>query len=271
MNNNLVTVVIPAYNHQDYVQDTILSIIKQTHKNIELVIYNDGSIDKTDIKIRELLAKCRKRFARFEYISKPNEGLAATLNRAIDWASSDYLYIIASDDVAMKNAVKKLYRFLSTHKDYALAVGDNQIINSKGRRCYWDEKRNFTEKKEAVYHTFGEFLSKKRNDFRFESHQFGSYETLIRGNYIVNGKMIRIKALIHVGKYRPDMKLEDWYMNLQLAKFYKMKYINKILLSYRWHDANTIKKPDYANGTADQAVLDFEKKTHPEWFNMHKA
>ncbi len=264
-----MTVVIPAYNHQDYIQDSIRSIINQTHKNIELVIYNDGSIDNTDIKIRELLDECRRRFVRFEYFSKQNEGMGATLNRAIDWASSDYLYIIASDDVAMKYAIKKLYKFLSTHKKYALAVGNNQIINDKGQRCYWDKNRNLTNKKDAEYHTFGEFLSKIRKNFRFKSREFGSYETLIRGNYITNGKMIRIQALINVGKYIPGMKLEDWYINLQLAKFYKMKYIDKILLSYRWHNTNTIKRSDYANGDPNREVLNYEKMNHPEWFNKY--
>ena len=140
MENDLVTVAIPAYNHQDYVQETIHSIIKQTHENIELIILNDGSSDNTDIKIKEILPECKKRFIRTDYIIKENEGLAATWNRAIDWAKSDYLYTIASDDVATSDAVETLYRFLSKHEHYALAVGDNQFINEKSERCYWDKQ-----------------------------------------------------------------------------------------------------------------------------------
>ena len=268
MKNDLVTVAIPAYNHQDYVQETINSIIKQTHKNIELIIFNDGSVDNTDGKIKELLPDCKKRFTRIEYVSKENEGLATTWNRAIDWADGDYLYTIASDDVAEPQAIETLYQFLSKHKKYALVVGDNHIINEKSERCYWDKQRNNTTKSNAVYHTFAEFLRTNRKDFKFTSKKYGTYKTLIKGNYIINGKMFRKQSLIKVGKYIPGMKLEDWYMNLQLAKFYKMKYIDKILLSYRWHNANTIKNPVYVNGS-DKAILEYEKENHSQWFEKY--
>ena len=265
MGNDLVTVAIPAYNHQDYVQDTINSILNQTHANIELIIFNDGSTDKTDARIRELLSGCKKRFKRIEYICKGNEGLGATWNRAIDWAQGEYIYTIASDDVAMPRAIEILYAFLSRHEDYAMAVGDNQIINENGERCYWDKERKNTGKANAAYRTFGEFLKKKRKDFEFNSKDYGTYKTLIKSNYITNGKMFRKQALIRVGKYIAGMKMEDWYMNLQLAKFYKLKYIDEILLSYRWHNTNTVKNSAYVNGSCE-AILKYEKENHSEWF-----
>ncbi len=269
MNNDLVTIVIPAYNHQDYVQEAINSIIEQTHKNIELIIFNDGSTDDTDAKIKELLPECKKRFVRFDYINKENEGLPATLNRAIDWAKADYFYMISSDDVAEPQAIKTLYDFLSKHNKYALAVGDNQIINEKSERCYWDKQRNNTTIDNAVYHTFAEFLKKSRRERRrYKPRKYGTYKTLIMGNYITNGKMFRIQSLIKVGKYIPGMKMDDWYMNLQLAKFYKMKYIDEILLSYRWHDKNTIKDPAYITGS-DKVILEYEKENHSKWFKKY--
>jgi len=269
MNNDLVTVAIPAYNHQDYVQETIYSIIKQSHENIELVIFNDGSTDNTDAKIKELLPECKKRFVRMEYISKENEGLAATWNRAIDWAHSDYLYTIASDDVAMPQAVEILYGFLSKNKKYALAAGDNQIINEKGERHYWDQQKNNTTIDHAVYHTVVEFMKRnRRGRRRYKPRKYGTYKTLLKDNYITNGKMFRIQSLIKVGKFIPGMKLEDWYINLQLAKYYKMKYIDKILLSYRWHNNNTIKNPAYKNN-CDKTILEYEKENHRKWFEKY--
>ena len=260
MKNDLVTVAIPAYNHQDYVQETICSIINQTHKNIELVIFNDGSTDDTDTKIKELLSECQKRFVRFEYICKINEGLAATWNRAIDWADSDYLYTIASDDVAMPQAVEILYAFLSENEEYALAVGDNQIINEKGERCYWDKDRNNTTIDHAVFHTFSEYLKRTRGRRTYTPSNFGTYKTLLQGNYITNGKMFRIQSLIKVGKFISGMKHEDWYINVQLSKHYKMKYIDTILLSYRWHNNNSIHNPVYRKDIIN--LLDYEKETH---------
>lgn len=276
MGNDLVTVAIPAYNHQDYVQETINSVIEQTHTNIELIILNDGSADNTDAKIKELLPECKKRFARLEYVSKENEGLGATWNRAIDWADGDYLYTIASDDVAHPQAIEILYDFLSRHKEYALAVGDNQIIDEDGERCYWDKERrcwdkqgNITTTDKSMVRTFVEYQKKSRKGRRrYKPRRYGTYKTLINGNYIANGKMFRVRSLIKVGKYIPGMKLEDWYINLQLAKFYKLKHIDKILLSYRWHDANSIKNKAYIKGSV-RALLEYEKDNHSQWFEKY--
>ncbi|NLT68527.1 MAG: glycosyltransferase family 2 protein [Acidobacteria bacterium] len=264
MKNDLVSAVIPAYNHERYVQQSIESVMAQTHRNLELVIFNDGSTDRTDEKVRELLDPCQRRFVRFEYIPKQNEGLATTLNRAIDWARGDYIYTIASDDVAEPDAIRTLYRFLSRHPKYAMAVGDNQLIDATGQRCYWDSERNNTGLDGAVFHTFVEFLQYTRPDFEFTSPEYGSYRTLMKGNYITNGKLFRRRALIEVGKYLPGIKLEDWYMNLQLSKKYKIKFINKVLLSYRWHDTNTIKNPDYHKGSV-QRIFELEKEYHARW------
>ena len=156
---------------------------------------------------------------------------------------------------------------LSKHKEYALAVGDNQIIDAKSRRCYWDKRRNNVTIDNAVYYTFAEFLKKRRKD-GYKPAKFGTYKSLLIGNYITNGKMFRIQALIRVGKYIPGMKLEDWYINLQLAKFYKMKFIDEILLSYRWHDTNSIKNVAYMKGS-DKKILKNEEKNHPQWFKKY--
>ncbi|MHC5000129.1 MAG: hypothetical protein ACYTE1_04810, partial [Planctomycetota bacterium] len=93
-------------------------------------------------------------------------------------------------------------------------------------------------------------------------------KTLIKGNYITNGKMFRKESLINVGKYVPGMKFEDWYINLQLAKHYKFKFIEKVLLSYRWHNANTIKDDVYLDGSIKK-VLEYEKENHTQWFNKY--
>ncbi|MCI0499087.1 MAG: glycosyltransferase family 2 protein [Planctomycetales bacterium] len=269
MKNDLVTVVIPAYNHQDYVGQTIRSILNQTHRNIELVIFNDGSVDNTDAKIRELIPDCENRFTRFAYIPKDNEGLAATLNRAIDWASGEYLFLIASDDVAKPHTVQTLYGFLCEHEHYALAVGDNDFIDETGQRCGWDKRRNNVPLEQAVYSTAVQYMKKNwRGRRRFGSWNYGRYKTLLKGNYITNGKMYQRQALIRVGRYIPGMKVEDWYMNLQLAKYYRMKYIDEVLLSYRWHGANSIRNPQYL-GDAGKTILQNERKNHPEWFKKY--
>ena len=62
MSKTLVSVIIPAYNHEKYVQETIKSIINQTYQNIELIVIDDGSKDSTWQKILEMKDKCGRRF-----------------------------------------------------------------------------------------------------------------------------------------------------------------------------------------------------------------
>ena len=136
----LVSVLIPAYNHENYVQETINSIINQTYQNIELIIIDDGSKDSTWQKIQELQVECEKRFVRVVFETKQNEGSCKTLNKLLSLAQGEFVYIIASDDLAKPNAIEKEVEFLANNEDYALVVGDNEIIDSEGKRAYWENK-----------------------------------------------------------------------------------------------------------------------------------
>ena len=241
--DDLVSVLIPAYNHAGYVNQTIYSIAEQTYKNIELIIIDDGSTDNTKQIIEQSLSSCRGKLTRVEFISKPNEGLIKTLNQGIEKAHGDYLYMIASDDIAEPDAIETLHAFLSKNKRYGLAVGDNSIIDGDSKRCYWTKEREITYNKlEAAYLTFGHFLQKHRADIDFSSDTFGSYEALLQGNHIPNGYLIRKNLIDKIGGYSIDAPLEDFYIMLQLSKITSFKFINKPLFRYRWHETNTIKQ-----------------------------
>ena len=89
-NQPLVSVVIPCYNHEQFVQDSIQSVIDQTYRNIELIIIDDGSKDGSVEKIQEMVDICEQRFTRFEFRSRPNKGLSSTLNEALEWCKGKY-------------------------------------------------------------------------------------------------------------------------------------------------------------------------------------
>lgn len=238
-NKPLVSVLIPAYNHQNYVQDAIYSIINQTYKNIELIIIDDGSKDDTWNKILELKPQCEKRFASCSFETQQNKGTCETLNRLIAKASGDYVYMIASDDLAKPNCIELQVNFLIKHPKYSLVVGDNEIIDSNGKKCYWDvDRNNVYSKNEAKYLTFVDYL--KNGCSFFNEKNFGTYESLQIGNYIPNGYLIRKSTLDKVKSFSKEAPLEDYFLMLQLSKYSKFKYLNKVLFSYRWHGANTI-------------------------------
>ena len=236
----LVSVIIPAYNHENYIQDTIKSIIEQTYKTIELIIVDDGSKDLTWQKIQEVKEQCEKRFVNVIFETKQNEGTCKTLNKLLSLAKGEYVYLIASDDMAKPTAIEKEVIFLENNLDYALCVGDDEFIDSENKVCFLNKQDDIVYKiEEANTKTMKDRIIRRKIK---QDTDFGTYETLAMGNYIPNGYLIRRDIFDKIGNFTPEAPLEDYWFMLQIAKYSKMKFIDEILYSYRQHSSNTIKQ-----------------------------
>ena len=264
----LVSVLIPAYNHENYIQETIDSIINQTYPNIELIILDDGSKDKTWEKITELKPKCENRFVKIHFETKQNEGTCMTLNKLLKLSSGEFVYIIASDDLAKPQAIEKEVKFLQNNPDYALAVGDNEYVDSMGKQIFRTQKAFTSNIKNAKYKTVKEFLSSKLK-IDFLSDDFGSYKTLYKENYIPNGYLIRKNIFETIGNFTKNAPLEDFWLMLQISKYKKMKYIDEILFSYRIHDTNTIGNSTRMRELTTQ-TRNYEQKLLEKYLTNHK-
>ena len=126
----LVSVVIPSYNHEQFVQDTIQSVIDQDYKNIELIIIDDGSKDNSG----EICEKWRKRDKRIIVIHKKNGGLSSARNAGIEIASGKYIAFIDSDDYVSKDMYYELYQ--------RLIENESDIIIC-GREYIWDNGKTY--------------------------------------------------------------------------------------------------------------------------------
>lgn len=240
----LVSVIIPAYNHEKYVQETIFSIINQTYKNIELIIIDDGSKDNTWQKINEIKDECKNRFANVVFETQENQGTCITINRLIASTKGDYIYLIASDDISKPNAIETEAQFLKNNPEYGLVVGDCEIIDENSKVCYWDDKHNIVyDKKLSKFNSLAQCIQSARN-LNFNDDSFGNYDSLYHGNYVPNGYLFTKEAVQTFMPLTKEAPVEDWYIMLQISKYYKMKYIDEILFSYRWHSSNTIKQSD---------------------------
>lgn len=264
----LVSVLIPAYNHENYIQETIESIINQTYPNIELIILDDGSKDKTWEKITELKPKCENRFVKIHFETKQNEGTCMTLNKLLKLSSGEFVYIIASDDLAKPQAIEKEVKFLQNNPDYALAIGDNEYVDSMGKQIFRTQKAFTSNIKNAKYKTVKEFLSSKLK-IDFLSDDFGSYKTLYKENYIPNGYLIRKNIFETIGNFTKNAPLEDFWLMLQISKYKKMKYIDEILFSYRIHDTNTIGNSTRMRELTTQ-TRNYEQKLLEKYLTNHK-
>ena len=211
---------------------------------MELVAVDDGSKDCTWKELQALAEEARKsvRFERVEIATQENRGTCETLNRLCSMARGDIIAIIASDDMYLPGAFSAMVPALQEGSKVGLVVGQNELMDGDGRRCFWDAERNncYTEK-EAEYTTFNQFLV-KRSGVVENSDVFGRYETFLETNHIANGFLIRRTFLDEVLPFQKDAPLEDLWLHLQLSKVCRYRAVAAHTFRYRWHATNTIKQ-----------------------------
>jgi alpha-1,3-rhamnosyltransferase len=244
-NEPLVSVIMPTYNHEKFVEEAIRSVMAETYQNIELIVIDDGSKDDTYQKVLALKEECEKRFVRVVTEKQENQGTSVTCNRLVNMAEGKYVCLLASDDKVKPDKMAAEVQFLEAHPDYVLVTGDNEFIDAQSQVVGCDDHCNPVPLNEAKYKTFGEYLKAKYDFVNFNSDEFGSYETLAKTNYIPNGCMWRMDAIKKSGGWTNEALLEDWYINMQLAKLGRMKYLDKVLFCYRQHGANTFQRRDH--------------------------
>lgn len=102
---DLVSIVVPIYNVEDYLEKCIESILNQTYKNIEVLLINDGSPDNCE----RICKKYEKKDKRIKYFKQKNAGLSAARNTGIELSTGKYIMFVDSDDYINYNIVEKLY------------------------------------------------------------------------------------------------------------------------------------------------------------------
>lgn len=215
LNSPLVSIVIPCYNHESFVQDCIQSVIDQTYENIELIIIDDGSKDKSIEKIQEMIPVCTERFTNFEFRYRANKGLSTTLNEALIWCQGKYFSPIASDDIMEKNKTLKQVEILENNNELLGVFGKVYILGDNGEIL---ETQGLTAK-----------------EIIFE-------DLFLNGEYLFAAtQMLNLKSVKDIG-FRNGFILEDWYIYLKmLENGGKFRQINDVFAFYRQHENNTSK------------------------------
>lgn len=97
----LVSIIVPVYNLEDYLDDCINSVINQDYSNLEIILIDDGSTDKSP----EIIAQWRKKDARIKSIQQINSGVSTARNQGIESSTGNYIMFIDGDDWIEKNCV----------------------------------------------------------------------------------------------------------------------------------------------------------------------
>ena len=125
MNNPLISVIIPVYNVEDYLERCLDSVTSNTYRNLEIICVNDGSPDNCQV----ILERYAKEDSRIKVISQANKGLSAARNAGIDISKGDYLYFLDSDDWIHQNAFNVLL-YAANKSNADIIVGGFKYVSS---------------------------------------------------------------------------------------------------------------------------------------------
>ncbi|HMK25851.1 MAG TPA: glycosyltransferase [Chitinophagaceae bacterium] len=135
MSSPLVSVIIPVYNGERYVEETIRSVFDQTFQDFEIIILNDGSTDSS----AEIIKRLQEEDSRIIYISKPNTGVSDTRNIGISKARGKYLAFLDADDVWKPvNLEKKIIALKDSGKKWVFC--DHGNIYEEDNTLHADRK-----------------------------------------------------------------------------------------------------------------------------------
>ncbi len=221
-NQSLVSVVIPCYNHEKFVQDCIKSVIDQTYQNIELIIIDDGSKDQSVEKIKEMVGLCNKRFTNFDFRYRPNKGLTHTLNESLDWVKGEFLILIASDDYMTSDRVEIQVEILRNNPEYYACSGSQLKIDENGCKLEYKFQNNLIKKN---------IVKDRKNIFK-SSNNIYSPTTMFRTSVIKD-----------LGGYNPNILIEDLYIFYKAAlNDFKHLQVTNVFTYYRVHGSNNHKR-----------------------------
>ena len=207
-NKPLVSVVIPVYNQERYVAEAVDSVLRQTYEDVELVVVDDGSSDRTP----EILKAYGDRL---RYMRQANAGAATALNRGIEAARGELVGWLSSDDVYEPTKVERQVERFAAQPQVSLVYTDFNIIDATG----------------AIRRTV-------RSPYYADRQEF--IRRLILGNFVNGSSVIaRKQALMATGLFDPEMTLHaDANMWLRMLKRYEFGHVPEVLLNYRVHAGN---------------------------------
>ena len=139
MKKPLVTVVVPAYNTEKYIDKCLQSLLNQSYREIEVIVIDDGSKDRTN----EICKKYEQLDSRFRLISKKNTGVSDTRNVGIHHAKGKFIIFVDSDDYVTNDYIDTLVREADTAQ---LVCAEYFLVNENQEECHKSELSS-TDKK----------------------------------------------------------------------------------------------------------------------------
>ncbi|MFB0935236.1 MAG: glycosyltransferase [Propionivibrio sp.] len=215
-NQELVTVIIASYNHAPYIEQSIRSVLEQTHPHVELLVIDDGSTDDSVERIEAL-----QTVHGFDFRVQQNKGLTRTLNEATARAKGAFIAPFGSDDIMLKDRLALQMKHVAGKPEVGICAGNIELMHADG-----------TPYPPSPRARPASFRRMDFDDVFLERKPYVPAPTML----------IRREALDKVGGFNPAIRLEDLYIQLKITHAgYCIDALGETLARYRKHQTNTYK------------------------------
>ena len=224
MENELISIIVPIYNVENYLRQCLDSLINQTYKNLEIIVINDGSTDNSGVICQEYAQKDN----RIIYIEKENGGQSEARNMGLDRMTGSYVTFVDSDDWVEPNYIEVLYKKLL---EYCADI-------AVGNYYSYDEQEGV-----FYFHIFGDSYHEKVYD------NVSIFENLYESKQMKNFALICVAGKLYKAGLFEDLRFEvgklgeDGYLNQKLYLLAKSTiYLNAGLYAYRQREGSSSRK-----------------------------
>lgn len=192
-----ITVIAPVYNVEEYLEKSVSSILKQTLKDIEVILVDDGSSDASGAIIDDFAAKDNRIIG----LHQVNAGAAAARNTGIKRDQGKYLYFLDPDDWLEKTMLQKMYEFAEEHQLQLSIAG---FVNE-----YYEKGKAFSVKNVMPRRIFT-----TQNDFRLHAHEYLNNTFLA----VPWNKLYKTSYLKNHHLEFPQVKWDDLHFNMEVIR-----------------------------------------------------
>ncbi len=243
----LVSVIIPAYNAEAFISRTLKSVLSQTYENIEVLVVDDGSKDRT----AEIVEYFAEEDSRVILLKQQNAGVAAARNLAIEKSTGEYIAPLDADDIWYPDKLDKQVQ--------CILKGGASV----GLVYAWSL---FIDEEDTIIGQYApcDYLN-------IHSVEGEVYPAMLFKNFIGNASapLIRRSCFEQLGGYNCELKqqnaqgCEDWDIYLRIAECYQFRVVPEFLIGYRQVSVSMSNSCKTMAKSYDLVMADFQQR-HPE-------
>lgn len=264
MVEKLISVVITAYNHAQYLRESIESVLAQTYRDFEIILIDDGSTDNTKM--------VAARYPQVTYLYQTNQGVSAARNAGVRQARGEYLCFLDADDWLLPQALEINFNYLQTNNALAFVSGAYLFahVHYPLRRFVASQRFNLEER----------YLVNEPKKPILKDH----YSHFLKGNYVgMHAAVLYRRWVFDEHLFEPDLhRCEDYELFLRIARKNVVFDHGEPIAVYRIHANNTTtnsqlmldaalkvldKQKDKLNSAEEEKSFNEGKKSWPKVYS----